>query len=235
MKTSWSLIAAVTLAMIPTGVLAGTFKVPQGCTAFATVQMRSCQVSQHYRCDGDAPGEQWTVQMDGEGPHYASKIDSETRWIESYDLITGEADRLGEEADPASFSTLLQEGRDDFDFFTESNMGELRRFVGHDRLTGATRTIDGIVLEETAFEIAAYDTDGNQIWTRRGNQFIHRGWRIFFPGTEHFENAFGDQADTQDTPVEFALPGDKGFLQDEPQHDCNTLTAALQLPAKPAP
>jgi len=228
-----------TVTRIATGLLlatlagpaaAGTFKVPQGCTAYATVQMRSCQVSQHYRCDADAEGDQWTVQMDGNGPYYASKIDAETRWMESYDLTSGEADQLGEENDPASFSTLLEKGRDDFDFFTQSNFGELRRYVGFDRLTGTSRSIDGITLEETEFELTAYDPDGQVVWMRRGNQFIHRGWRIFLPGTERFENAFGDKVDTQDTPVEFALPGDKGFLETEPKYDCDTLTASYEGP-----
>jgi len=228
-----------TVTRIATGLLlatlagpaaAGTFKVPQGCTAYATVQMRSCQVSQHYRCDADAEGDQWTVQMDGNGPYYASKIDAETRWMESYDLTSGEADQLGEENDPASFSTLLEKGRDDFDFFTQSNFGELRRYVGFDRLTGTSRSIDGITLEETEFELTAYDPDGQMVWMRRGNQFIHRGWRIFLPGTERFENAFGDKVDTQDTPVEFALPGDKGFLETEPKYDCDTLTASYEGP-----
>lgn len=231
MAASRTLMATGLLMAALTGpASAAQFKVPQGCTAFATVQMRSCQISQHYRCDVDAEGDQWTVQMDGQGPYYASKIDAETRWVESYDLTSGEADTLGEENDPASFSTLLEAGRDDFDFFTESNFGELRRYVGFDRLTGTSRTIDGIVLEETEFELTAYDPDGNMVWMRRGNQFIHRGWRLFLPGTERFENAFGDKVDTQDTPVEFSLPGDKGFLETEPKYDCDVLSASYEEP-----
>lgn len=208
---------------------AGQFPLPQGCTAYATVQMRSCLVSQHYRCEGEPEGNQWAVQSDGQGPFFANLIDGETRWLQSYDLYTGEQDRLGEENDPASFSELLERGRDDFDFFTESSYGELRRYVGHDRLTGQTTTIDGIVLEQTEFELTAYDSDGAEVWSRKGKQYVHRGWRIFFPGTEHFENAFGDKADTVENPMEFALPGDKGFLENEPKYDCDTLTASLKL------
>ncbi|MCV2867341.1 hypothetical protein OEW28_01700 [Defluviimonas sp. WL0002] len=209
---------------------AGQFPLPQGCTAYATVQMRSCLVSQHYRCAGEPEGHQWAVQADGQGPYFANLIDAETRWLQSYDLYTGEQDQLAEERDPASFTELLESGRDEFDFFTESSFGELRRYVGHDRLTGRTETIDGIVLEQTEFELSAFDADGGLIWTRTGNQFVHRGWRIFFPGTEHFENSFGDTVDTVENPVEFALPGDKGFLEDEPKYDCDTLTASMQLP-----
>ena len=223
--------AVLTLGAVclPSALAAGQFPLPQGCTAYATVQMRSCLVSQHYRCDDEPEGTQWAVQSDGQGPYFANLIDRETRWLQSYDLYTGEQDRLGEEKDPASFSDLLENGRDDFDFFTESSYGELRRYVGHDRLTGQTHTIDGIVLEQTEFQLTAYDADGGEIWSRSGNQFIHRGWRIFLPGTEHFENSYGDKVDTVESPVEFALPGDKGFLENEPKYDCDTLTASLQL------
>ena len=62
--------------------------------------------------------DQWAVYAGAEGPYYMSKIDSETRWLESYDLIAGESDQMGDETDPASFSTLLEGGRDDYDFTT---------------------------------------------------------------------------------------------------------------------
>ena len=46
-----------------------------------TVQNRSCTVSQHYRCDADAPGDQWVEYFTREGATYRSRIDDETRVV----------------------------------------------------------------------------------------------------------------------------------------------------------
>lgn len=208
----------------------GKFAAPAGCEVFATVQMRSCQVSQHYRCEGDAAGDQWAAYMDGEGPFYLSRIDSETRWLESFDLTIGERDRLTAETDPASFSTLLASGRDDYDFMTESSSGEVRRYTGYDELTGERVTIDGIVLERTRFDLTAWDTEGQMVWHRKGQQLVHRDWRLFWADTEDFENAFGDRQSVVDTPMQFALPGDKGFLATDPIYDCDELLTQAAQP-----
>ena len=208
--------------------LAASFQVPQGCTAYATVQLRNCQVSQHYTCAGDPAGEQWTVYLDGDGAHFASKIDSETRWIESIDLIGGVTDRIDSEADPASFSNLLRAGRDDFDFTTTSSAGEAVRYRGFDQLTGEKVTVDGVTLARTRFELTAEGPDGNFLWRRAGQQFVSEDWRIFFSDRESFENSFGDKVDSIDTPVEFAFPGDKGFLSADPKYDCDVVTAQLE-------
>lgn len=228
------IVVAVTLALLPAqpSHAGGRFAAPQGCEVFATVQMRSCQVSQHYRCQGDAAGDQWAVYMDGQGPYYLSKIDAETRWLESYDLTTGEQDRLANEADPASFTTLLSTGRDDYDFTTESGTGEIRRFTGYDELTGERVTIDGVTLERTRFDLTAWDAEGQMLWHRKGRQLIHRDWRLFWADTEDFENSFGDRESLVDTPMQFALPGDKGFLATDPIYDCDEL---LTRAAQPVP
>src|SRR5690606_19044687 len=115
-----------------------------------------------------------TVYADDAGPTFATRIDSETRWIQSHDLLTGETDRLGAEADPASFTELLATGRDDYAFETRSDTGEVRSFVGFDLLSGGQVTIDGVPLERTEFEITAFDTEGQMIWQRHGRQLIHR-------------------------------------------------------------
>jgi hypothetical protein len=205
------------------------YAVPQGCTAYATVQHRNCQVSQHYRCGGDPDGTQWATYLDGQGPYFSSQIDFETRWVDSLDMSTGETDKITDEADPASFSTLLQSGRDDFDFKTISSAGEVRRYVGYDQLTGTKVTIGGQPLEQTRFALTAYAEDGTQLWKREGQQFIHRDWRIFFSDREEFTNAAGDRQNTIDSPVEFALPGDKGFLSQDPKFDCDVVTARADI------
>lgn len=208
----------------------GKFAAPAGCEVYATVQMRNCQVSQHYRCEHDSPGDQWSVYLDGEGPFYMSRIDAETRWMESHDLTTGERDALLSEADPASFTTLLTTGRDDYDFTTESGTGEVRRYTGFDQLTGEKVVIDGVALERTTFDLTAWTSGGEMIWHRVGRQFIHRDWRVFWADTEEFENSFGDRETVVDTPVDFALPGDKGFLSSEPIYDCDMMMTEAVLP-----
>lgn len=208
---------------------ADLFPVPQGCMAFATVQQRNCQVSQHYRCTGDASGDQWSAYMDGAGVYYLSRIDSETRWVESIDAITGETETIARETDPASFTTLLQSGRDDFDFETTSSNGETRRYRGFDQMTGEQVTIGGMTLERTRFQLSAFAADGSFLWRRQGKQLIHRDWRLFFSDTESFDNAAGETVSTVDTPVEFALPGSKGFLSMEPKYDCDTVTAQAEI------
>ncbi len=204
------------------------FAAPAGCDVFATVQTLNCRVLQLFRCAGDAAGDQWMTNLDGEGPYYSARIDSETRWMESIALETGEVDRIGAiAADPASFTALLATGRDDWDFTVESSTGEVRRYVGYDRLTGDSVTIDGVPLEQTQFESKTYAMDGSFIEQSEGGQLIHRDWRRFFSDTEVFVNAFGDKANVRDTPVEFAFPGDKGFLSQVPVHECGVVTASL--------
>jgi hypothetical protein len=218
-RLAW--IAPFVLAAAPA--LAGTFSPPDGCTAYVTVQHASCQVSHHYTCEGDAKGDQWAVYAGADGPYYMSRIDAETRWVESFDLIAGEADQLATEADPASFTALLDTGRDDYDFSTESNSGEVRRYAGYDQLTGRSVTIDGVTLERTEFELKSYASDGSFLHQRKGQQLISRDWRIFFADVEDFENAAGDRQHTTDTPMTFTFPGEAGFLTDRPQFGCDQM------------
>jgi hypothetical protein len=225
-KTFTILVQATFAAVAALPALAaGTFPVPEGCTAYATVQQRNCQISQHYSCEGDPRGYQWMTYLDGQGPYFSSQIDRETRWVESIDLYSGETDKLQDETDPASFTVLLQSGRDDFDFTTIASSGEVRRYKGFDQLTGEKVTIDGVSLERTRFELTAYASDGSMIWRRAGNQLIHREWRLFYSDREEFTNTAGDRENRIDTPVEFDFPGDKGFLSSDPKFDCDVVTA----------
>lgn len=210
---------------------AASFAPPPGCTLQLTAQLRQCQVANVYTCTGDAPGDRWTAFSDGKGPFYLSRIDAETRWMESIDLETGETDRLEPRAaDHASFSALIATGRDDYDFVTRSGTGELRRYRGFDAMTGETVVIDGVRLERVAFEIAAFDETGAVISRREGMQLIHRDWRLFFADTETFENAVGERVATAQPPASFALPGEDGFGAAEPIFDCDVLMTGTPTP-----
>lgn len=214
------------------------FTPPPGCTLTTTVQMHSCQVANYYRCAGDAPGDQWVSLADGAGEFFVSRTDVETRWVESVSLQDGTVEKLDAAGsrDNASFSTLLATGRDDYDFITRTNTGQVQRFKGFDQLTGARTTIDGVALERCAFEMTIEDEAGNVVATRKGMQVISRQMRVFFAETETYENGFGDRVTTTEGPVTFAFPGDADFAAATPQYDCDMMMTDLSLdhPSKEA-
>ncbi|MEZ5686599.1 MAG: hypothetical protein R3D78_12255 [Paracoccaceae bacterium] len=207
---------------------AGTFQPPAGCTLEMTVQMRSCQVANHYVC-ADAPGDRWISYWDGEGEYFISRIDQQTRWIESVNLATGEIDRLDEAAstDHASFDALLAEGRDEYDFVTLNNFGERVRYQGYDSLAGQPVTIDGVALERCSFDLVASDEAGNLLSRRSGMQLVSRELRLFFAEAETFENAVGETFQSSDAPMTFTFEGEQGFGATEPKFGCDMMMTAL--------
>lgn len=206
-------------------VAAAVFSPPQGCTLTMTVQQQSCTVSQHYTCAADPPGDQWAAYFTPEGLAYRARIDVETRWLESTDLVNGITDRLDPEArDPASLHTLLADGRDDFDFWTVSDTGERLHHVGHDELTGET-VIDGLPLQTTRFALKTYAATGELLLSRTGVQYVSRETGRFYGGRETADDWLGETDTTDDTPVRFIRPGQPGFGSTQPQYGCNTQMA----------
>lgn len=224
---TWALVGGLCAA--PVAHAEPRFTPPAGCEMKFTVQMHACQVANYYTCAGDAPGDIWASLTDGSGAFFVSKVDSETRWIESISLADGEVDRLDApaSADNAAFSELLATGRDDYDFITRSSSGEVRRYIGHDALTGESAVIDGVPLERCGFEMRIEDEAGNFVATRSGMQYISRKLRVFFGDTERFENAYGDVSDSVQGPVSFAFPGEEGFAAATPEYDCDMLMTQL--------
>ena len=216
------------LALAASAGHAASFTPPQGCQLQATVQNRGCSVSQYYQCEADPEGHQRSAILGVEGLRHLSRIDAETRWIESSDPNTGLTDVLVERSeDHASFTTLLETGRDDFDFWTESNTGERLRHVGQDILTGETVEIDGQPLEVTRFQLKTFDANGELLIERSGQQFVSRKMGRFYGGVETQSDWTGQRQDTNDSPVTFAFPGEKGFGDTEPQFDCDQLLTQL--------
>lgn len=217
--------SAMMLAPLYAGPVAAQagFSLPQGCEAYVTIQKRSCTISHLFRCDGDPEGHQRRVDLDQEGLTYMGLIDSETQWIESYYPFTGETSTLAPgAADPASFTELLATGRDGMDFQTMSDTFGLTSYVGEDRLTGETVVIDGVTLQRTAFNITVRDSGGQELWSIAGNEYIHPEWRTFISGTRTFTTP--DAVTEEDgTPVEFAFPGEAGFLSSTPRFDCDVI------------
>jgi len=241
MLRHWAGLALIGgLLAAPVAQAAPKFAPPPGCTATMTVQLHSCQVANYYTCAGDPAGDQWVSFADGEGEFFVSHIDSETRWVESVSLADGEVEKLDAAAskDNASFSTLLAEGRDDYDFITRTTSGRVQRFKGFDQLTGQKTSIDGVALERCSFEMTIEDEAGNTLATRKGVQFISRERRVFFSETESYENSFGDKSVTTEAPVTFAFPGEDGFAAAKPEYDCDMmmtdLSPLLDHPSKEA-
>lgn len=217
--------ALLVLAALPAG--AGTFRPPAGCEVYLTVQSRSCKVSNHYRCAADPPGDQWRADFGVNGLYFVSRIDAETQWVESHQS-DGTTDRLEPgAADPASFTELLATGRDTFDFATVTDTGLRETIRGSDRLTGESVVIDGVTLRRTKYEIRATRDDGSLIWRGRGNEYVHPEWRIFLSGTGMVD--LGEGWLPQDfSPVDFAFPGEPGFLTTTPLYDCEAMTASYR-------
>jgi hypothetical protein len=204
-----------------------TFALPQGCTAYVTIQSRACSVSHHFTCQGDPEGWQRRVDMDESGVSYFGAIDSETQWMESNHVLAGHSERLEPAPnDRASFTELTTAGVDTYDFQTISPQIGIQRFVGQDRLTGRTVTIDGVVLDETEYAITAYDAAGNEMWRSEGNEYISRDFRMFLSGTSTITTP-AESWDSDNTPVEFIFPGEAGFLSVSPKHGCGEMISAL--------
>ena len=207
------------------------FKPPAGCEAFLTVQSKGCLVSHHFLCEGDPEGWQRRVDLGLVGPVYLAATDAESQWMENADLSSGVVERFGEAPrDPASFSVLTSEGTDTYDFRTKSEQQGERRYVGYDSLTGETKVIDGVTLEGTEYRITAYDAAGDTVWESKGRQWIIRDMRLFLSGTSAFVSAEGEFESDQ-TPVEFAFPGEAGFLSSRPRFGCGE-TASLRSGAE---
>lgn len=228
-----AIIAAGALALGAAGKAeAKVFTPPKGCTVYLTVQEKGCVVSNLYRCTQDKPGDQWRADFGQDGAFFVSKTDRETQWIESVDLDSGDHEKLQPGAqDPASFSTLLATGRDDFDFTTENDAGVVRHYKGHDRLTGETVTIDGVPLKRTEFSLTATGAGGEVLWKSSGHEYISPEWRTFLSGAGLWDQK-GAQTPYDNSPVRLIRPGQPGFAETVPEYGCNDMMSRLELPLR---
>ncbi len=207
-----------------------TFQPPAGCTAYVTIQSAACSVSHHFTCEGDPEGWQRRVDMDEQGITYFGAIDSETKWMESHHVLSAHSEFLeAAPADPASATELFADGEDAWDFITTSPEIGSTRYTGYDRLTGETVTIDGVTLDRTEYQLTATDAQGNELWRSTGNEYISRDWRMFLSGISSI--AVGEEVEeTDDTPEEFILPGERGFLSVSPKYGCGEVLSRLEAP-----
>ncbi len=215
---------AAVLSLTPAAHAADAYALPQGCTAYVTVQKRGCEVSHLFRCEGDPEGYQHRVDLSDAGMIYLGIIDAETQWIESYYPGSGETNRLlPGAADPASLTELLATGRDDWDFRTDSNSFSPSRTTGYDEIVGGPVVIDGVTLSQTHFKGRAVDeATGAEIWSGDGQEYVNPEWRTFLSGRRTTTSSSGT-FESDHSPVEFAFPGEDGFLATKPKFDCGVV------------
>ncbi|MGI3186566.1 hypothetical protein [Nioella aestuarii] len=222
-------VAAGALVLTPTPVQAQqgpTVTPPPGCTAFLTTQSRGCVVSHNWTCEGDPEGTHWRLSMDEDGPFYLSFTDAEFRWLLSYELRSGAQNTLIQpEDDPASITDLFATGTDSMSFSTIHEAGSGQRiqrdYTGFDRLTGELVEIDGRILNRTEF---SYEYDLGEGPRRvEGNQFVSEDWRMFFGGVEVTTLPNGESRESDNSPMDFAEPGEPGFLSATPLYDCGDM------------
>ncbi len=223
-----ALAAALTLFPGVAAAQSGQFSLPAGCTAFVTVQKADCTLSHHFRCDADPQGYQRRVELDEEGLTFYGTIDAETQWISSFHALAGRTETLRDNpVDPASFTALIAEGADAYDFRVIDDTGLMTRFVGEDRLTGEEVTIDGVTLRRTEYQIRALDPAGTELWRAAGNEYVHPEWRMFLSGTSTLQTPT-DSFDSDDHPIEFAFPDETGFLATRPKFGCGTVLSSWE-------
>lgn len=203
-----------------------TFELPAGCTAYVTVQNADCTVDHLFTCVGDPEGHQKRVTLDEEGLNYFGTIDAETQWVDSVSVRSGIVEELeASPADPASFSELLENGVDTYDFRTLSDQTGPTRFVGADELTGEVEVVDGVTLEVTNYQITAFNEAGEEMWSSKGREYINREWRRFFAGSSVVTTP-GDRFERDGRPVEFIFPGETGYLSANPKHGCGVVMSS---------
>jgi len=226
------LILALPLLFLPAAAFSATFTPPEGCTATLTVQSRGCSVSHFYTCEKDPKGNQWRADYGADGMFYLSMIDSETQWIESYE-VDGAGNLASKETldpgakDPASFAGLLDSGLDTLDFNLTKDSGEKTHVTGFDQLTGKTAVIDGETLKQTEYEFTQTDEKGTVLRHAKGQEFISEEFRSFFSGHSNWQAEDGSWLTIEGAPITFTKPGEPGFESTIPLFECDDQMSQL--------
>lgn len=210
-----------------------TFIPPVGCTGVVTVQSRGCELDNIYICSADTAGDSWRVSFHQNGPVYIGRIDAETQWMESIDLVPVTRREVIEQpaADPASLSELLATGTDAFDFNMRGEGGRVTRVVGFDQLTGEEVVIDGETLLRTRFS-ARYESTITGTSEIEGNEYVSAKLGRFFSGSYRHTSADGAVQEWANDPVEFIYPGEPGFFSKTPLYECEASLARFTPTAK---
>ncbi|WP_415401117.1 hypothetical protein [Tateyamaria sp. SN3-11] len=206
------------------------FYPPAGCTEQLTIQSRGCQVDNIWTCEADAPGDSWRMEFGVDGPRFVSRIDSETQWVESYNLFPTQRRVLVQPSDdPASLTELLATGIDTYDFLQRAP-DRVVRVVGFDRLTGEEVVIDGEPLLVTAFD-ARHESTSGPFLEVTGTEYVSVRHRRFIAGTYSGTHE-GEPFEEDNSPVDFIYPGEPGFFTKTPLYDCEASIASYRPTVK---
>lgn len=214
--------------VVASPVAAQEFSLPAGCEGYLTIQSQSCSVSHYFTCDGDPAGEQRRATLDEEGLSYVGRINGEAEWVESFHMRSAHSEQLAESVDPMSMSELLANSVDTWDFKTDSREIGVTRYAGMDRLTGETVVIDGVTLQRTEYALTAFNAAGEEVWSSSGAEYVSAEWRMFIGGLSTYETS-GDTFDSDDTPVEFIMPGEAGYLSVNPKYGCGLQMSSYEV------
>ena len=201
------------------------FAPPSGCGAFLTVQTRGCTVEHFYACSGEPADHVWTALMDADGVVMRSLVGPDTQWLRfDHPTVAERWDLRGAPADPQSLSGLLETGRSESDFVMERVVppGRTLRYRGDVRLTGEVVVIDGEALEATTYTFTAAE-GGRILEANEAAGHVSRDRGLVFGGVGR-NTTTGYEWDS--TPVEFAEPGEEGFLDARPRHGCDALMSS---------
>jgi hypothetical protein len=211
----------LTLQTIEPAAIVETLAMPQGCAAWLTVQRASCSVAHLFTCGNDPEGYMRLITIDQGGGSFIVTVDADGQWIESNDMVTGAIERaVPEPPDPYSLNEFLTTGTDSFNFSMQDVNGTIIRYFGADVLTDRTTTIDGVELVITTGEMAGRG-GGLTRWSRTSSDFFSLEWGVGFAGTSNLVFDGAEQS-FDDTPVQFDMPGDPGFLTTTPLFGCGT-------------
>ena len=217
---------ALLFALLAAPALAAPFEPPEGCTGKLTVQYRSCLVANYWTCEGEPDGMQWGALFNANGITRLRQVDSEYQWLITRYFQPDTTQRMQLPApDPESLDELFATGNDTYDFtVVEDGSGQTRRYVGHDRITGET-VIDGEPLMTTAYAYTVYSSDGTVISQIEGRQYVSQSQRLFHFGRNWDPASPEDVSD--DSPVRFIYPGERGFFSADPVYGCDMMMSSL--------
>lgn len=228
-------ILTICALLMPGGLLADTvFEPPQGCTKVLTVQQRSCQVMNVWRCDGGA--EEWVGYFIGGGAvDHFDKYGADGDFIHSQLISSGGfMMSLRSAQDNSSISSLMDTGTDSLDMILGMNMLVVDveiRVIGETRRTGERVVVDGEQLEVLASTLAMTAVDdtlvGEDLNVRgESKDYLLVEDRIVFEGVGKLQSS--ETTETFDhTPVEIIRPGEDGFFSRIPKYDCGAQVSSL--------
>lgn len=237
-----SLVGATVVCLsVATPGAAEGWSAPEGCETFLTVQFRECRISNYYRCAAEPAGHVWRADFDVEGLRLLTLTDAETLPLRQIDPREGTDYRLDTRSIALpSQSSLLSERTSIVEYRMVDPAGEGEAYIGlrfritaQDQLpvTYSAVTIDGVELQEVAFNLTRGTVAGVVIQERSGTEYVHSDWRLVFSGPEQttVPGNLSKRVRADRSPVDFIFPGEPKFGSTMPIEDCELLLSQADI------